>query len=195
MEAFCFSRGGDKRTVVPNKETSHIRLIAITVLLLSLIVLPATAVARQHHSIKHHPGCNTVKCDRHIENFVKKWKEKHCKDEPIFAFFRKRLTSAQAAGIVGNTMQESENNPYASGGGLIQGQGGRTCCGSLHEQLRSIWAELKGPYRSALRALRRSRSPESAARAFSDLFERPGIPNMAARERYARESFAGRCKK
>lgn len=93
-------------------------------------------------------------------------------------------------------MQESRGDPYAAGGGLDQGQGSRDHTGPLVPQLRAIWGELRGGERATLDALRRTRGPEAAARVFSALFERPSIPNLPARERFAREafgSFPARC--
>lgn len=112
--------------------------------------------------------------------------------QTIVSFFeRKGLTRAQAAGIAGNTMQESSDNPNAPGGGLVQGQGGRTSSGSLLEQLEGVWHELTTSERSSLVALRHTRTPGQAARVFSERFERPGIPALANRERYAQEAYAG----
>lgn len=107
----------------------------------------------------------------------------------IREFFEgKGLSNAQAAGIVGNFSQESALNPNAPGGGLDQGQGSRAHGGPLLSQLEAIWAELMGPERGSLAALRHTRTPEQAARVFSQRFERPEIPNLPAREKYAREA-------
>lgn len=107
-----------------------------------------------------------------------------------FAFFRAHgYSPAAAAGIVGNTKQESSNNPNAPGGGLIQGQGGRTSSGTAHQQFEGVLRELEGPERSTAAALKAAKSPEQAARIFSERFERPGIPMLGNRERYAREAF------
>lgn len=108
----------------------------------------------------------------------------------VFRFFRQRgLSPAQAAGIVGNTQQESGNDPNAAGGGLIQGQGGRTSSGTLRQQLEGVWRELTGPERGTLNALRGARDPRTAARIFSQRFERPGTPMLGNRERYAEEAL------
>jgi hypothetical protein len=104
-------------------------------------------------------------------------------------FISKGLTPAQAAGIVGNFKQESGLNPQAAGGGLDQGQGSRFHGGTLQQQLDGIWSELVGSERNTLAALKRASSPEEAARIFSNLFERPGIPALSNRERYAREAY------
>lgn len=107
----------------------------------------------------------------------------------VFDFFRQRYGPAVAAGIVGNTQQESSNNPNAPGGGLIQGQGGRTSSGSLQQQLMGVLHELEGPERGTLQALRGARDPKTAARIFSQRFERAGVPMLSQRERYAEEAL------
>jgi TP901 family phage tail tape measure protein len=106
----------------------------------------------------------------------------------IMAFFEaKGLTPAQAAGIVGNMQQESSLNPNAPGGGLIQGQGGRTSHGTTLQQLEGIWRELTGSYSGALGALKKAKTPQEAAWVFSEEFEHPGKPELAKREKYAAE--------
>lgn len=87
-------------------------------------------------------------------------------------------------------MQESGDDPGAAGGGLVQGQGGRTCCGTMHEQLWSVWQELTGAYNGVLAELRGTHTPSDAARVFCFGFEQPGIPALGAREKYARQAFA-----
>lgn len=112
----------------------------------------------------------------------------------VYAFFRQRYGPIAAAGIVGNTQQESSNRAGAGGGGLIQGQGGRTSSGSLQQQLHSVARELEGPERATLAALRAAKTPAEAARIFSQRFERPGVPMLDNRVRYAEEAarqFAG----
>lgn len=104
----------------------------------------------------------------------------------IYRFFRNHgFSPAAAAGIVGNTTQESGNRPDAPGGGLIQGQGGRTSSGTLEQQLAGILGELQGPERGTARAIRGATDPRAAARIFSERFERPGTPMLGNRERYA----------
>lgn len=112
----------------------------------------------------------------------------------IVAYFQsKGLTRAQAAGIAGNAMQESSDNPNAAGGGLFQDIGGRGAGAgaSLQQQLDKAWAELTGPERGTLERLRRTTTPTEAARVFSEGFERPGIPEVANRERYAQAAAGG----
>lgn len=106
-------------------------------------------------------------------------------------FMAKGLTAAQAAGIVGNIEQESGTNPRAAGGGLFQGIGSRAGLGkgSVKQQIEAAWNELQGSERGTLSLLRKARSPEEAARIFSEHFERPGTPMLANRERYAAEAF------
>lgn len=108
----------------------------------------------------------------------------------IRSFFEQQgLTRAQAAGIVGNLQQESSLNPNAAGGGLDQGQGSRAHGGTMLQQLEAIWAELTGSESATLRALRRTRTPQAAARVFSQRFERPGLPMLKNREKYAQEAY------
>lgn len=107
----------------------------------------------------------------------------------VYDYFRQRYGPIVAAGIVGNTTQESSNNPNAPGGGLIQGQGGRTSSGTLEQQLHGIDAELRGPERHTLQALKGARTPQQAALIFSKMFERPGIPMNEKRQQYALEAF------
>lgn len=107
----------------------------------------------------------------------------------VYDYFRQRYGPIVAAGIVGNTTQESSNNPNAAGGGLIQGQGGRTSSGTLEQQLHGIDAELRGPERHTLQALKGARTPQQAALIFSKMFERPGIPMNEKRQQYALEAL------
>lgn len=155
---------------------------------LAMTLLVAHAAAAPHHR----PGCASTRCDRKADIAYRWHHPPRCSTRDVIVrfFVRRHLTREQAAGIAGNTRQESGDDPYAAGGGLIQGQGGRTSSGSLHQQLRGIWSELRGPYSPALGAVRASHSPEAAARAFSDLFEQPSIPAMSSREAFARDAFA-----
>lgn len=108
-------------------------------------------------------------------------------------YFQNRgYSKAAAAGIVGNLQQESSLEFNAPGGGLDQGQGARSGQGlSAIKQLEKIVHELNTSEVHTKTALRRSRTPEEAARIFSERFERPGLPDLANRERYAREAYAG----
>lgn len=108
----------------------------------------------------------------------------------VYEYFRARgLSPAQAAGIVGNTQQESSNDPAAPGGGLDQGQGARFHPGNVEQQLHGIYDELQTSERGTLQALKGAKGPREAARIFSERFERPGIPDLANRERYAQEAL------
>lgn len=105
-----------------------------------------------------------------------------------------QLSPAAAAGIDGNIEQESSFDPNAPGGGLDQGQGSRAHGGTVAQQINGILGELHGSERGTLQALKGARSPQEAARIFSEKFERPGIPDLGNRERYAVEAlqhFAG----
>lgn len=106
------------------------------------------------------------------------------------SFFQSHgYSKAAAAGIVGNMKQESSLNPNAAGGGLVQGQGGRTSHGTAKQQFEGVLHELEGSERGTAQALKGARTPEQAAKIFSERFERPGIPMLSNRERYAREAF------
>jgi Phage tail lysozyme len=110
-------------------------------------------------------------------------------EQQALQYFRgKGLTPAQAAGIVGNLKQESSLNPNAPGGGLDQGQGARANSGTVKQQLDKIWSELSTSELGTLRHLQKTHTPAEAARVFSAEFERPGEPNLPARERYAEEA-------
>jgi len=109
----------------------------------------------------------------------------------LLYFESKGLSTAQAAGIVGNLKQESSLNPNEPGGGLDQGQGARAHGGTTIEQLDGIWSELSSSELGTLHKLQQTNSPSEAARIFSEDFERPGIPDLANRERYAEEAAGG----
>src|ERR1700685_2616744 len=110
----------------------------------------------------------------------------------VMQFFQsKGYSKAAAAGIVGNMKQESSLNVDEPGGGLIQGQGGRTSSGSLSQQLNGVLHELNTGYRNVAGALKTAKTPEEAARIFSTEFEKPGTPELQNREAYAREACGG----
>jgi hypothetical protein len=122
--------------------------------------------------------------------------------EQVFNYFRSQgLSAAQAAGIVGNLQQESGLDPSAPGGYLAQWLGARltglerfassrrTPVTSPQVQAEYIWQELNTTESPALAALRRTTTPAAAAAAFSSLYERPGIPMLANRERYAQDAY------
>jgi Phage tail lysozyme len=112
-------------------------------------------------------------------------------------FQGKGWSKAQAAGIVGNLQQESGLDPNAPGGFLAQWGGSRLAgleafarqrgsqVSNPALQLEYIQHELETTESGSAAALRRARTPSEAARAFSEHFERPGIPMLGNRERYA----------
>lgn len=113
--------------------------------------------------------------------------------EEILAFYQsKGLTKAQAAGIAGNARQESSFNPNEPGGGLFQDIGSRapSGTGSTLHQLESAWRELQGT--QTLARLKATKTPQEAARVFSEEFERPGEPDLPNREKYAAEAYGGK---
>lgn len=122
----------------------------------------------------------------------------------LIYFQQKGLTANQAAGIVGNLKQESSLNPSAAGGFLAQWLGARlrgleafaagkhvNVAGNTQVQLDYIWQELNSSEKGTLTALRKTKTPQEAARVFSQGFERPSQPNLAAREKYAVEARKG----
>lgn len=117
------------------------------------------------------------------------------------AFFQsKGLTKAQAAGIVGNLKQESNVNPTDSGGGIAQWGGSRytalqsyaastgQSATSLSAQLGFLWSELSSSYPGTLAALKKTTTPAAAAVIISNQYERPGIPDLGNRIKYAEQA-------
>lgn len=108
---------------------------------------------------------------------------------------------AGAAGIAGNLMQESSDNPADAGGGLAQWQGSRYTGLVKYAQSRGLPAtsaqaalgylaqDLKGPYSGLAQQLRQSTDPGHAAMLFSNIYERPGTPMLANRVSYARQAL------
>jgi Phage tail lysozyme len=109
----------------------------------------------------------------------------------IVSFFEgKGLSPTAAAGIAGNTMQESSDNPETPGGGLFQDIGSRapSGTGTAAHQLEAAWGELqRSP--GTLSKLQAAKTPQEAARVFSEDFERPGTPDLPNREKYAAEAY------
>jgi murein DD-endopeptidase MepM/ murein hydrolase activator NlpD len=109
-----------------------------------------------------------------------------------------------AAGIAGNLMQESSDNPADQGGGLAQWQGSRYTGLVKYAQSRGLPTtsaqaalgylaqDLKGPYSSLAQQLRQSPNPQHAADLFSNIYERPGIPMIQNRERYAQQALGSK---
>lgn len=129
--------------------------------------------------------------------------------EKVFNYFKDKgdLTTAQISGIIGNLMQESRIIPYneQKGGpakGIAQWEGNRlTNLYKFAEDRDSDWKDLgiqllfmthefetyeKGSYA----ALKATSTPEDAAQAFSDKYERPGVPVIENRIRYAQQAYA-----
>lgn len=108
-----------------------------------------------------------------------------------------------AAGIAGNLMQESSDDPGRAGGGLAQWQGSRYTGLVKYAQSRGLPAtsaqaalgylvqDLKGPYAGLTNQLRSAKDPGTAATLFSNIYERPGTPMLANRVNYARQALGG----
>jgi hypothetical protein len=112
----------------------------------------------------------------------------------VVAYFEARgLSKHAAAGIAGNLQQESNLNAGDPGGGLAQWNPSRyNATGkTAQQQLDQIWTELSTTEIATLHALQKSKTPEDAATVFSNLFERPGIPMLDNRKKYAKEAAAG----
>ena len=122
-------------------------------------------------------------------------------NERVQYFIEKGLTKAQAKGIYGNLMQESNGklNILSKDGynsyGLAQWTGPRkvrlfSLYGSKpskQQQLEFIWTELNSTHKNALKALQNSQTVEEATKAFMDKFEKPAAhaANFKARLKYA----------
>jgi hypothetical protein len=106
-----------------------------------------------------------------------------------------------AAGIAGNLMQESSDNPASGGGGLAQWQGGRYTGLVKYAQSRGLPTtsaqaalgylaqDLKGPYSGLAAQLRQAKDPGTAATLFSNIYERPGTPMLGNRIGYAQQAL------
>ena len=107
------------------------------------------------------------------------------------------LSRAGAAGVLGNLQQESSINPNAPGGGLAQWIGSRQTALQKFAasqgkpatdpgaQTGFLLSELKTGYPSLYGSLKSATDPRAAALAFSQQFERPGVPMNQNRENYA----------
>ena len=124
-------------------------------------------------------------------------------------FISKGLTAQQSAGIVGNLVQESgldssspESN-HDSGFGLARWtwpprkvalEGFAVRRGVLRDdpemQLEFIWHELTSQdFTSTLSRLKHSDTVEEATTIFCNFYERPGVPMLQKRIRYAKEAL------
>lgn len=130
--------------------------------------------------------------------------------DQIYNFLRTdlRLSRAQAAGVLGNFIQETASlDPSQKGDGgnslgIAQWNGPRrrqlqafatengTSATDLGTQLKFFKRELETTERGAMRALLRTTTPEQAAVTFSRTFERPGNPMNGKRVANARSVFA-----
>lgn len=113
------------------------------------------------------------------------------------------LKAFQAAGAVGGlggesgkTLDPNAVNPTTGALGIGQWLGGRkrgVQKGNLRQQVDHLIAELKGPERGALNALRNARNIDQATSAWVRQFERPSPAeirsSMPARLQYARQAF------
>jgi len=109
-----------------------------------------------------------------------------------------------AAGIAGNLQQESSDNPGSAGGGLAQWQGPRYSglikyaqsrnlpTSSAQAALGYLAQDLKGPYSGLAQQLRSAKDPAHAATLFSQIYERPGIPMLGNRIRYAQQALGAK---
>lgn len=124
-------------------------------------------------------------------------------------FIRKGLKPYQAAGIIGNFMQES--SPDVVPGGPVNKEGGRGIAQwkdtrrsdleafasrsrrnveDLQTQLDFMWSELQGPEKRAFRRLKSTSNVIQAAQEVSGSYERPGDPRVENRIRYAQQVMA-----
>jgi cell wall-associated NlpC family hydrolase len=110
-------------------------------------------------------------------------------DATVDQYFSARgYDQTAVAGILGNSEQESTDNPNTPGGGAWQqiSDFGSGTGGSLRNQMAALARGL-APYRGQLNA---AGSPSAAALTVSEDYERPGKPDNPNRERYARMAAA-----
>jgi hypothetical protein len=108
----------------------------------------------------------------------------------------KGFSEEQAAGIMGNMMQEHRFR--TDGDGICQWIGGRktrlrklAASGLLETQLYFMYeVELKGAYKHALNAVLESDTIREATIAFEEHYERAGIPAMGKRIAYAESIYS-----
>ena len=122
-------------------------------------------------------------------------------------FIKKGFTKEQAAGIVGNMVQESGLNPTQNqvggggGYGLIQWTDpsrkaalykfAGTNNPSLQQQLDFTWREMITTHKGAINAIARSRTAAEAAQAFESTMEAAGKPQMQNRVAFANGVLQG----
>ena len=116
--------------------------------------------------------------------------------QAIAFFMSKGLSKAQAAGIAGNLLYESNFNPSAVGDGgtsfgIAQWHNGRGdamkswtqangySSTSFKGQLEYLWHELNGAESNALNKLRQTTNAYDAGMSFQRYFERPAVINPA----------------
>lgn len=123
------------------------------------------------------------------------------KDQIVSFFMNKGLSKAQASGIYGNLMHESNLNIGAIGDkgssrGIAQWHDERKNNldayeqkhgSSLDSQLEFLWGELNGSEKKALEDLKKQTTVEGATKSFMTHFERPKkeTANLEARIKYA----------
>lgn len=124
-------------------------------------------------------------------------------------FIEKGLSPHQAAGIVGNLIQESNLNTSIKGDGgksfgIAQWNGDRrkglqnfakergTDISDLNTQLEYVWKELNSTHKNALDEILQSKNSDEATVAFMRKFEKPNekYANLAARLRYAKSCLS-----
>jgi hypothetical protein len=117
------------------------------------------------------------------------------------------LSYNQAAGVIGNLMQESGLNPKSqqaggAGRGIAQWGVNERWRGvvklantqkvdpfTLGVQLDYLWQELNGSYKHALIDLKKQSSVQSATESFEKNFEAAGNPQMANRIKFAQDAY------
>jgi hypothetical protein len=128
--------------------------------------------------------------------------------QDVFNFLvNKGLSYNQAAGIIGNLMQESSLNPKSvqpggAGRGIAQWSepgrwdGVKKLAASenvgpftLGVQLDYLWKELNGSYKHALIDLKKQTSVQSATESFEKNYEAAGTPNMPNRIQFAKDAY------
>lgn len=131
------------------------------------------------------------------------------KEYAISFFESKGLQKHQAAGIVGNLIQESNLNTSVIGDkgtsyGIAQWRGDRrtgltsfakelgTDISDFKTQLEYVWKELNSSHKSALNKLLKSKNSDEATIAFMRDFERPNekYANLSARLKYAKSCLS-----